>query len=221
MLDKEIAITLRKRGQSYNEIIKKVKVSKGTLSYWFKNLKISAQIRKNNVDKAKKKWAENIIKYNKNRSRLARLNWLRIQNEARQDIKKLSDKELKLVGVALYWAEGYKRGNWSVIFSNSDLAMQQLMLRFFIKICKVSKQKITAQLQIHDQKLETKALDYWSKGLGLNHFQFIKTSFAISRSSKLKTKRILNYGTLRIRLNDVVLLNKIKGWIQGLSCAII
>ena len=41
--DKQVAINLRKTGQSYLQISQALEVPKSTLSYWLKNIKISKQ----------------------------------------------------------------------------------------------------------------------------------------------------------------------------------
>jgi hypothetical protein len=210
------AIKLRTLGESYNVISKKLNVPKGTLSYWFKNLRESKLTTKRNIAKAKKQWAANITKYNKKRSLIARKKWIDIQNKNTTLIKQINNNELMLIGTALYWAEGYKRGNWNVIFCNADPEMNKLMIKFFIKICKVPPEKIKAQIQLHNNIPPVSALKYWSKITGLTHSQFLKTVFYKNNSSKGMREKHLPYGTLRIRINDVVLVNKIKGWIGGL-----
>lgn len=215
--NREQAIEMRKCGCSYNEIIRKVKVSKGTLSYWFKGIKEFDLIKKNNIATAKDKWKENITKYNKNRSVIAREKWKMTQLSAQKDIKGLNLRELWLVGIALYWAEGYKRGNWNVIFCNADPDTNKLMMQFFLRICKVPVEKIRAQIQIHDNISEGKALGFWSKAVSLPKSQFLKSISQKNKASKGVRKNNCPYGTLRLRVNDVVLLNKIKGWISGLS----
>ena len=41
--DKNLAIKLRKQGYSYNQINDKLGISKSTLSYWLRDIKISSQ----------------------------------------------------------------------------------------------------------------------------------------------------------------------------------
>lgn len=214
---KDEAIKMRLSGCSYNEINKKLGVPKGTLSYWFKNIGRSSLITKRNTASAKKIWAANLTKYNKNRSKVARIKWVKIQNQSQKSISHLSKRELMLIGTALYWAEGYKRGNWNVIFSNSDIMTHKLMIRFFTTICDVPLSKLKGQIQTHDNISPEMAVDYWSKKLHIPRSQFLKTYSTVSKTSKHRRANHLPYGTLRIRINDVVLLNKIKGWIKGLS----
>jgi Mn-dependent DtxR family transcriptional regulator len=211
------AISLRKTGLSYNQIAKRLKIPKSTLSGWLKDIQESKVIKGKNIDKAKKKWAENIVAYNKRRSEIARVEWGKIQNLSSKEIGKISRREMKLVGSALYWAEGYKRGNWNLVFCNSDPNMLRLMIIFFVKICGVPPQKMKAQVQIHHNISAQSATKYWSKILKLPPNQFLKPIYQVSRSSKLKRRNNLPFGTLRIKINDVKLVNKIKGWINGLA----
>ena len=215
--DKNKAITWRQKGLSYNEISKKLGIPKSTLSGWFKNIKQLQTITVNNISKAKIQWAKNITAYNKQRAQLARRNWTIMRKKAARDIKKMSAKELRLVGTALYWAEGYRRGNWNVIFTNSDPIMIDMMMKFFLQVCKIPKKKIRAQIQTHSNVPIVTATRYWSKIIKMPISQFLKPIKQLSKSSKKLRKNSLPYGTLRIKINDVILVNKIKGWIIGLS----
>jgi len=70
--DKSKAISLRKKGKSYNEIVKILNISKGTLSVWLRDIKMSPEIEKKFWDKTRKGWAESITRFNKQRAVLAR-----------------------------------------------------------------------------------------------------------------------------------------------------
>jgi hypothetical protein len=192
-------------------------VAKGTLSYWFKGDKRLSLIKQKLIDKAKRQWAKNITLYNKKRSLLARQKWIETQKIAEQEIGIISKNKLLLIGTALYWSEGYKRGNWSVVFVNADPLMNQLMMRYFREICGVAEDKIRAQVQVHNNISYRKSLDYWSKIIHLPKVRFYRPMIVENKASKLRRRNNLPYGTLRIKINDVNLLNRIKGWINGLT----
>lgn len=215
--DKVTAITLRKSGASYNEISKKLKIPKSTLSGWFHNITFSEKIRAKNVTKLKAVLAKNITDHNKKRSLIARERWAKIQIESRAQINNVSARELFLVGVALYWAEGYKRTNWNLAFSNSDPDMIRVVMKFFRSICNVPPEKFRVQMQLYSNLCEIKTKNYWSQITDIPVSQFTKAIYQISSASKLKRGRTLLNGTIRVRINDVQLVNKIKGWISGLS----
>lgn len=218
--DKIIAIKLRKQGLSYNKISVRLKIPKSTLSGWFNNIRDSQKIKIRNIEESKKRAAENITAYNKYRSRLARARWALMQKDAKRDIGRLSFRELKLIGAALYWAEGYKRGNWNIVFCNSDFLMIKIMMKFFKEVCHVPLNKIKIQIQIHYNVSDTEARKYWMKKLRLSDKYFLNTMYQVSKSSQSRYPNRLPFGTARIKINDVVLVNKIKGWITGLAHAV-
>lgn len=212
------AIRLRKSGKSYNEINKNLRIPKSTLSLWLKNLKMSQAVKKLNISNSKKIWAKNITIYNQQRAQKARLAAQQLQQNSCQEIQSINQQELKLIGAALYWAEGYNRAKWNALFCNSDPQMVKLMMRFFREICNVSADRFKPQVQIHPNILKENAEDYWAEIAGLNKTSFAKPLAQVSKSSKRKsTPHRLPYGTFRLRIADAKILYKIKGWIQGLS----
>lgn len=217
---KGAASELRQKGHSYNQISQRLNIPKSTLSYWFKNLNDSQKIKFLNISKAKVIWAKNITAYNKQRATLCRIKWLNTQKGSEKEVGKLSNRELCLIGAALYWAEGFKKTNWNVVFCNSDPHMIRLMLKFFKNICDVKKDKLRAQIQVHPNVSVKIATTYWANITRIPANQFSKPILQVSKSSKNKRGNTLPYGTLRLRVNDVHLINRIKGWIVGLGKSI-
>ena len=131
------------------------------------------------------------------------------------------DNRLFLVGVALYWAEGYKKGaygsGWkSVDFANSDTEIIRLMMVFFRKICKVKDSKIKIQVIAHKNVKIEGAVKFWSNITNIPRNQFIKTQCSVNKKSKRKGNTLPN-STMHIRINDVKLFFRIIGWIQYLK----
>ncbi|KKS13078.1 MAG: hypothetical protein UU69_C0014G0022 [Candidatus Magasanikbacteria bacterium GW2011_GWA2_41_55] len=178
------------------------------------------KIKISNLEESKKRAAENITAYNKHRSQLARARWAQTQKKTEKEIGRMSLRELKLIGAALYWAEGYKRGNWNIVFCNSDFLMMKIMMKFFKEVCHVPLTKIKIQIQIHHNVSDAEARKYWMKKLHLSDKYFLKTMYQVSKSSQSKYPHRLPFGTARIKINDVVLVNRVKGWISGLAGSI-
>jgi len=219
--DKQKAILLRKRGKSYNEIVKILDISKSTLSLWLRNIKMPSDIKKRFWNKTRKKWAKSITKFNKERAKIAKQKAQKIQDLTSRNIKRVSKRELLLIGSALYWAEGYKKSRWVVVFSNSDPLMIKLIMKFFREICQIKEDRFRAMVQIHPNTTSQKSINYWSKITKIPKKQFQKTYSKLTPSSKRKRAiNILPYGTLRISISDVETINKIKGWIKGLESSI-
>lgn len=216
--DRSKAISLRKKGKSYNEIAKLLKISKGTLSLWLRNVKMSVEIERKFWDRVRKNRAANITKFNKRQGLLAKKRAKDAQLIASKDVKRLTKRDLFLVGTALYWAEGAKRKRWSVCFANSDPRMVKIIMRFFREICFVDENKFTARVHLHPNIKENKTIAFWSRITEINKKQFSPSQTQISKSSKRKRNpHQLPYGTLHININGVNLVNKIMGWITGLS----
>ena len=216
--DKNLAINLRKKGKSYNEIARILKIPKSTLSYWLRDVKMSPGIEAKLWSETRKKWAENITKFNKKQSEIAKRRAEEYQKIAVKDIGNFSKRELLLIGTALYWAEGSKKSRWTLQFSNSDPLMIKLMMKFFQKICNTPREKIKAMVQIHSNVTSEEAINYWSKISKIPKTQFTKCYSRLTPSSKQKRPfNTLPYGTFRITICDIQTTNKVKGWIRGIS----
>jgi hypothetical protein len=216
--DKNIAIQLRRQGKTYNEINRLLDIPKSTLSGWFNGFEIPARIKRRLWTNNQRKWAQSITEYNKKRA----IDILSKTNETQQRISKeigrLTKRELMLVGAALYWAEGNKKDRWRIRISNSDPKIIALIMKFFRDICGVKPDKFIAKVHIYPNISERKAKTFWSRITNIPIGQFRKSLFSISRSSKLKRPfNALPYGTIDINISDVNLVNRIKGWILGLS----
>lgn len=216
--ERETAICLRKEGKSCREINRLLNIPRGTLFDWFRDTELSSEARKNIYLDARKIWAENIIKYNKKRAVIALESAEKAQEMSSKEIGRLTNRELLLAGTALYWAEGDKKNRWSAKFCNSDPSVIKIIMEFFRKICHIREDKFRPEIQIHPNISEKKAKIYWSEIAGVPINQFIKTQILISKSSKLKRPaNTLPCGTLHIKISDISLVNRLKGWILGLS----
>ncbi len=219
--EKNRAIVLRLKGHSYNEIKKILKIpSKGTLSYWFKNLSLPARAKerlKNNIEIARKR---GLFKYNFDRTEAIEVENKSVQKDAENEIGKLSSRELLLIGAALYWGEGTKseknKNALRVALTNSDPQLVSLFMRFVREILGVDDEKIRAEILIHSNVDIKRARIFWAEVTKLPMDRFYITN-QLSRASKLKRpKNLLPFGTISIRINKRILFFKIKGYISGL-----
>src|SRR5438105_946110 len=108
-VDKQQALKLRLQGKSYGEINTLLRVPKSTLSDWFATLEISDKAQARIRKRTYKRSIEGLLKRNKLQTQLAEQRAKTIREKATRQVKNLSGKELFLIGVSLYWAEGYKR----------------------------------------------------------------------------------------------------------------
>jgi hypothetical protein len=127
------------------------------------------------------------------------------------------EKELKLAGVFIYWAEGAKFKGMdgipcTVDLANSDPKMISLFLRFLREICGVDEDKLGVQLYCYaDQDIEI-LKNFWYKRTSIASKKFIKpyvrNDFLPEKSGKMK------YGLVHIRYTDKKLLYQIDNWIK-------
>lgn len=209
--EKQLAIRLRKKGYSINEIKDKLKVAKSSVSLWVREIELTREQKKRLSEKGVKR--ETIEK--RRRTRLVNEDARRqiIIDKAKKDIVRLSKKDLKTISVALYWAEGAKRKRNVVQFCNSDPKMIKIMMRFFREICEVPEEKFRGHIHIHSHLSAKKAEEYWSGISGISLSQFYKSYCKPSKASKHK-KDTLPLGTFDIYVCDTELFLKIKGWTE-------
>lgn len=215
--EKQKAITLRKKGLSYNEILKLVSVSKSTLSVWLRAVSIAERHKQRFTDKRRQAQIKAQQACREKRIKIT----AEIKSAALKNIKYINKRELWLIGVALYWAEGSKEHQTStrVQFSNSDPKMIKLFLQWLRRCCRVSNDEIIFAIYLHETVFERKEeiKKYWSEitGFSLDRFQSI-----VWKKNKINTKRknIGNdyYGLLRVIVRRSTNFNrKISGWIEG------
>ena len=124
--------------------------------------------------------------------------------------KKLSFKEkrelswnqerLKLAGLILYWAEGYKTIKSSGIdFANSDVGMVALFVKFLRVIYKVDEKRFRILLYCYANQNISSLIKFWSKLTGISKKQFSKPYI---RTDFRKDGRKMKYGMVHIRYAD-------------------
>jgi transposase-like protein len=226
--DKEKAIKLRLRGNSYSQIQKKLgEISKSTLSLWLKNVSLSDKSRAKIENRIYKKATTALIKRNKAQSHIARKKAKETRKKYSSKIKRLSFENLELIGLALYWAEGYKKpiirngrevSSHPISFTNSDPEMIKIFLRFIREIFQVQENRIRANLRIFKHMDEESAINFWTKKTSLPKENFSKTF--VSKHPLSTSRRPFNrlpFGVIQIRINDTQLFHKVMGSIEGIK----
>ena len=214
--ERELAIKLRKKGLSYSEILKKVPVAKSTLSLWLRSVGLSKRQEQRLTEKKLAAMKRGWESCHKKRLNITEM----IKNKARSDIGKISKRELWLMGVMLYWAEGAKEKKWNsgvgLKFSNSDPTMINFFLKWLKEICLIFPQDIIYELYIHETANWKDAVRYWSKIILIPPSK-IRVYF---KHNKIQTKRKNigddYHGLIMMRIRKSANLNrKITGWIEG------
>ncbi|OGH66485.1 MAG: hypothetical protein A3J66_04345 [Candidatus Magasanikbacteria bacterium RIFCSPHIGHO2_02_FULL_47_14] len=207
-----LAIKMRRRGKSYKEIRKVITVSKATLSVWLRDVRLTEKQKKRLYVTLRQQNGYRLAKRNQEEKKARKIN---TTTQARKEVLSLVTDPLFLSGVMLYWAEGDKSEETEdVKFSNSSPDMIRLMVRWFVKYCKVPKEKLRIALHIHELHNRRKIEKYWSDITGIPLSQFHKTQ--IKPTSLGHRKNRLYNGTCCIRVSNKTIFRKIQGWKLGL-----
>jgi hypothetical protein len=214
------AIALRKAGKTYREIRKEIPVAKSTLSDWFRSVELSVPQRQRvtqvRIDAALRG------AHARRDKRLAEIQTL--TKKGVQEVGKISERELWLIGTALHWAEGSKQRESAksagVIFTNGDPQMLSFFLKWLDSLG-VQRSDIRFELYVHENR--SKEIPefklWWSKKLVV---PVVDLSTVYFKRDKINTKRQnvadLYHGILRIKVRSSTFLNRqVNGWIEGIA----
>lgn len=216
------AIQLRKKGQSYAEIASILRISKSTAYDWTRRIKLSKKAEERIKRKIKEALRKGLAAYNRIYGKIRSQEAAKIREgykeKASKEIKKLVKRDLKLIGAALYWAEGNLKNRNSLRFGNSNSLMIKTIMKFFREACNIPSEKIKARIHLYPQINQKEATNYWMKITILPRVNFQPPQIQVSRASKGRRPRnTLPYGTLHLTVNNTELACRVKGWIQGVS----
>lgn len=227
---KNIAVDMRKRGFSYSEIENRLHVPKSTLSWWLKDLPMTdsqtQRLKEKRLQTARANSEKRILKT----SRLIE----EVKNSSAKDIKKISKRELWLMGIMLYWKERLLTENADdlrkgVRFTTSDPYIAKLFLKWLQDIGELKDNEIGFDIFIGKDKdrkdLIDEVTDYWSDVTGFPKNYFTHIYFQIQKSKpqgrdrhRRKTQPRSVFGFLRIRVRaSSMLARQISGWIRGIQ----
>lgn len=214
------AITLRKQGESITTIARKLHISKSTASTWCKDINLT------------QKQLEHIAKLSGHRATLGLLHASEQQRKKRQedivtqnsfgskDVGILTDRDLFMVGLGLYWGEGYKKGSQELGFTNSDPLIILFYIEWLKKIYRIDTKSLILRISInaqHASRVDT-VLAFWSALTKISESQFTKTSLIKTSSKKRYSNYENHYGTLRIKVRrGTQLRRRILGSIASLT----
>ncbi len=206
VLEKAYALGLRKKGQSYNEILKRVPASKSTLSRWLRGAELSGaeqeQVRAHTGGNraAGKGKAAATIRANRD----AREADLRTSME--QVYAASKGEPLFQTGLALYWASGSKTGTAFQITSQ-DPDLLRLMLEWVQRYLKVPREHVQVRLYIAKDAPEERCREAWAGALSVSPQAFRKS---VRTKGKKAAADPAYRGSARIEITKDMPVRKIK-----------
>jgi len=216
-LIKSEATKLRRAGYPYSFISNKTKVPKSTLSGWLKGIEYQPnsyflrKIRNARIKTAKVKKEKRILEKAK------------IYNKAKKELGSLTNRELKIVGAALYWGEGRKHDGM-VGLVNSDPEMIKFFIKWLKEICNVPQKNIRVGIHLYPDSNVKYIIKFWLDTTGIPKKQFLSLQIDRRKNKKLRKKGKLPYGTAHVYVYSgkdgkygYRLYEKIRGWISGIT----
>ncbi|MEU0334204.1 hypothetical protein [Streptomyces sp. NPDC006193] len=206
---------LRLRGWTYDRIQAELGCSKSSVSLWVRDL--PRPERRGPAEQAR---------------HAARMRWdheLALRDEARRrtkaaaarEIGALSDRELFIAGVALYWAEGTKDKPHArrerVAFVNSDPAVIRLFLAW-LDLLGVERDTVGYRVMIHESADVAGAERYWADLVGADPGAFGKTTLKRHNPNTVRKNTAEGYrGCLVVTVRkSAELYRRIEGWWYGI-----
>ncbi|MCJ1678973.1 hypothetical protein MTF65_16835 [Streptomyces sp. APSN-46.1] len=165
---------LRLQGLTYDAIQVELGCSKSSISLWVRDLPKPERTHRppgTDMVRAQQGRAE---AYARRKSE-----YEATRRAAQDEIGELTDRELFLLGVGLYWAEGGKtkphQPHPQISFVNSDAGMIRTFLAW-LRLMGVTDDRLRFTLQIHETADVAKAEQYWIDTVGLDASHFGKTT---------------------------------------------
>ncbi|MEU0300097.1 hypothetical protein ABZ252_11600 [Streptomyces sp. NPDC006175] len=207
---------LRLQGMTYDQIQVKLGCSKGSISLWVRDLPKPVPSR-SAVEQARlagrMRWDHELAVRDEERQRT--------KAAAKAEIGDLTDRELLLIGVGLYWSEGTKDKPYdrreNLTFVNSDPGMIETYLAW-LAVVGVTPDRICFRVMIHETADVEAAERYWAELVGIDASALQKTTLKkhnpkTSRKNTGETYR----GCLVIRVaQGAELYRRVEGWWRGI-----
>ncbi len=199
---KELAQKLRKEGLSIKEISKKIKSNKSTVSYWCRDILLTKEQLGRLQDKQKAFGMKAILAVAE-KKRKQRIEDTALHTErGAQDVGVITKRDLFMLGLALYWGEGYKKGSAETGFTNSDPFVIKMILRWFTECYGIQKEDFILRVsinQLHEERIDD-VVNYWAQITHLPIGQFTKPSLIKTKTVKVYANHNQHFGTLRVKV---------------------
>lgn len=184
---------MRNRGMSYSQIKKELNVSKSSLSLWLRGQPLSEarirELRNHNEARIEK------CRETKARKKTARL--LNVFTKVSSDIGVMTDREVFLCGLFLYWGEGGKTQYTRVSLSNTDPAAV-LFFKHWLGLLGVPDERLKVVLHLYKDMDPEEEIQYWMEVLELPREAFRKPYIKTSRRAYLTYAQKFTHGTCNV-----------------------
>jgi transcriptional regulator with XRE-family HTH domain len=204
---------LRLAGKTYDEIVAELGVSKSSVSLWVRHLPKPQPSPERMHRMREARWEPH-------RRKMA---FLREQTKAAAvaETRQMTDRDLFIAGVALYWSEGCKSKPHSlretVIFCNQDPGVIRVFLAW-LALLGVEPDRIQYRVMIHETADVAGAEGYWADLVGVDVSALQRTTLK-KHNPKTVRKNVGEgyHGCLVVRVRrGADLYRRIEGWWYGI-----
>ncbi|MFD3437644.1 hypothetical protein ACFWU3_09100 [Streptomyces sp. NPDC058685] len=206
---------LRLKGLTYDAIQVELGCSKSSISLWVRDLPKPERRAPTEQAKlaARKRWEHELSVRDEKRRRT--------KVAAAREVASLTERELFIAGVALYWAEGTKDKPYdrreTVTFINSDTDVIEVYLAW-LRLLGVKAEQLRYRVMIHETAEVEAAEHYWADLVGVDVSTLQKTTLKKHNPKTVRKNVGETYrGCLVVRvLQSADLYRRIEGWWCGI-----
>ncbi|MDT0432474.1 hypothetical protein [Streptomyces salyersiae] len=208
---------LRLQGLTYDAIQVELGCSKSSISLWVRDLPKPERSR-SAIEQARlagrKRWDHELALRDTERQHTKAV--------AKKEIGDLTDRDLFLVGTALYWSEGSKDKPYdrreTVTFINSDPGVVEVYLAW-LALLGCTQEQLRYRLMIHETADVEAATSYWADLVGIEASAFQKTTLKKHNPKTVRKNAGDDYrGCLIVRVSKgAELYRRIEGWWSGIA----
>ncbi|SPF03829.1 hypothetical protein [Streptomyces sp. MA5143a] len=206
---------LRSQGWTYDQIQMELGCSKSSISLWVRDLPKPERRDPREQAKlaARKRWEHELALRDKERRRT--------KEAAAREMGMMTDRDLFIAGVALYWAEGSKDKPYdrreNVLFVNSDPGVIRIYLAW-LDLLGIERERLRYRVMIHMTADVEAAEQFWADRVGVDVSTFQRTTIKKHNPKTVRKNVGEDYrGCLVIRVaQGADLYRRIEGWWKGM-----
>lgn len=191
---KQQALNMRKRGMSYSQIKSKLKVSKSSLSLWLRKYPLSVQ----RITELRGRNPARIERFRNTMLNKREKSFDGVFQKVKSEIGELSDRDILIGGIFLYWGEGTKSSDYETSVSNTDPNALKFFIRW-LSLFNIPKTALRVTLHLYRDMNKNKELAYWSRELNLPVACFRKPYIKNSNLADISYKNGFGHGTCNVR----------------------
>lgn len=207
MAKSQIRLKIRKlrkeNGLSIIELAKRFGVAKSSVSLWCRDIELSPE----QVDRLVQNTRSAGVKGRLLGAQVQKERRLKLieslNSEALTNLKDVTIREKLMLGLGVYWGEGFKKWRKAGI-SNSDPLVITFMISWFKEVFNLTNDDITCQVGINyiHKERDEEVRKFWSNLTGIPLTNFTKTSFKIVNNKKVYENFNEHYGTLSVNVRQ-------------------